>query len=91
MNRNVSSQSKLNMLLRAIYMLLMLLVLHVCGTVLVIVAILQYVVVLLLDEPNERLVALGKNLGNYLRHITHFLSYGTEVVPFPFSDWPAGD
>ena len=88
MDRDASTQTKLNMLLRAIYMLLMLLVLHVCGTVLVIVAILQYVVVLLTDEPNERLVALGSNLGNYLRQITRFLSYATEQVPFPFSEWP---
>ncbi|MCK9200802.1 MAG: DUF4389 domain-containing protein [Gallionella sp.] len=84
-----TSGSKHNIWLRGLWMLLMLLVLHVCGTVLFIVALVQFVVVLLNDAPNERLVVLGRNLASYFRQIVLFLTFATEEVPFPFSEWPA--
>jgi hypothetical protein len=84
------SDNKVNVWLRGLYMLLMMLVLHVFGTVLVVVAIIQFVIVLMNDSPNERLVTFGRNLGIYLRQIAHFLTFASEEVPFPFSEWPAG-
>ena len=83
--------SKRNIWMRGLWMLLMLLVLHVCGTVLLIVAVIQFVVVLLNDAPNIRLVSFGRNLGSYFRQIVHFLTFATEEIPFPFSEWPAGE
>jgi hypothetical protein len=70
---------------------LMGLVFHVCITVLGIVALIQFVIALLNDTPNARLVSLGRNLGNYVRQIVNFLTFVTEETPFPFSDWPAGE
>ena len=32
--------------------------------------------------------AFGGKLGIYLRQIAHFLTYASEEVPFPFSEWP---
>jgi hypothetical protein len=32
---------------------------------------------------------LGQSLGRYLRQIVDFVSFATEEVPFPFSDWPS--
>ena len=84
------SDNKVNVWLRGLYMLLMMLVLHIFGTVLVVVAIIQFVIVLMNDSPNERLVTFGRNLGIYLRQIAHFLTFASEEVPFPFSEWPAG-
>ena len=83
------SDNKVNVWLRGLYMLLMMLVLHVFGTVLVVVAIIQFVIVLMNESPNERLVTFGRNLGIYLRQIAHFLTFASEEVPFPFSEWPA--
>ena len=84
------SDNKVNVWLRGLYMLLMMLVLHIFGTVLVVVAIIQFVIVLMNESPNERLVTFGRNLGIYLRQIAHFLTFASEEVPFPFSEWPAG-
>lgn len=84
-----TSGSKRNLWVRGLFMLLMLLVLHVCGTVLFVVAVIQFVIALVNDAPNERLTALGRNLGSYFRQIVNFLTFATEEVPFPFSDWPA--
>lgn len=84
-----TSGGKRNLWVRGLFMLLMLVVLHVCGTVLFVVAVIQFVIVLVSDAPNERLTALGRNLGSYFRQIVNFLTFATEEVPFPFSDWPA--
>lgn len=86
-----TSGDKRNIWLRGLFMLLMLLVLHVGGTVLLIVAVIQFAIVLLNGAPNERLVVLGRNLGSYFRQIVLFLTFATEEVPFPFSEWPADE
>lgn len=85
------SGNKRNIWMRALFMLLMAFVLHVCGTVLFVVAVIQFVIVLLNDTPNARLLSFGRSLGNYLRQIVHFLTFATEEIPFPFSEWPAGE
>lgn len=84
-----TSGGKRNIWLRGLLMLLMLLVLHACGTVLVVVAVIQFVIALVNGEPNERLVVFGRNLAGYFRQIVHFLTFATEEPPFPFSEWPA--
>ncbi len=86
-----ASGDKRNIWMRALFMLLMACVLHVSGTVLFVVAVIQFVIVLLNGEPNARLATFGRSLGNYLREIVNFLTFATEEIPFPFSEWPAGD
>lgn len=86
---NESSQTsgdKRNIWPRSLFMLL---VLHVCGTVLFVVAVIQFVIALVSGVHNERLVVLGRNLGSYFRQIVLFLTFATEEVPFPFSEWSA--
>jgi hypothetical protein len=72
-------------------MLLMGFVLHVCGTILFVVTVIQFVIVLLNDTPNIRLVSFGRSMGSYVRQIVNFLTFATEEIPFPFSEWPAGE
>lgn len=83
--------SKRNIWMRGLYMLLMALAFHVCVTVLGIVTIIQFVMTLLSDAPNNRLVSFGRSMGNYLRQIVNFLTFATEGIPFPFSEWPAAE
>ena len=83
--------NKRNIWMRGLFMLLMGLAFQVCGTVLCIVTVIQFVITLLNDTPNVRLVSFGRSLGNYLRQIVNFLTFATEKVPFPFSEWPAGE
>ncbi len=79
-----------NIWVRGLYMLLMALVFHVSTTVMFVVAIIQFIVAVLNDAPNIRLKAFGSNLGLYVRQIALFLTFASEEIPFPFSDWPAG-
>ncbi len=85
-----TTTNKRNIWIRGFFMLLMALVYHVAGTVMFIVAFIQFVMVLLSDTPNARLVSFGRSLGRYLQQIADFLAFATEEMPFPFSDWPAG-
>lgn len=83
--------SKRKIWVRGFFMLLMALVYQVAGTVMFIVTIIQFVLALLSDEPNDRLVAFGRSLGKYLQQLAHFLTFASEQIPFPFSEWPSGD
>ncbi len=76
---------------RGLLMLIMALAYHVATTVLFFVAIIQFVIALAADSPNARLTAFGRSLGSYLRQIVNFLTFVTEDLPFPFSDWPSGE
>lgn len=75
--------------MRGLFMLLMGFAFQVCGTVICIVTAVQFVMTLLNDKPNERLVLFGRNMGRYLQQIVNFVTFATEVMPFPFSDWPS--
>lgn len=83
--------NKRNIWIRGLFMLLMGLAFQVCETVLCIVTIIQFVMTLLNDTPNARLVSFGRSMGIYLRQIVNFLTFATEEMPFPFSEWPAGE
>jgi len=85
----VSPENKRNIWIRGLFMLLMFLAFHVTATVLCIVAFIQFLLMLLSDNPNERLVIFGRSLGRYLQQITNFQTFATEEMPFPFSDWPS--
>jgi hypothetical protein len=49
----------------------------------------QLVLVIASDQPHERLRAFGGALGRYLAQIATFVTFGSEELPFPFSDWPS--
>jgi hypothetical protein len=72
-------------------MLLMGFAFQVCGTVLCFVSIIQFLLALLTDTANARLVSFGRSLGNYLRQIVNYLIFASEEIPFPFSEWPVGE
>jgi len=85
------SSNKRNIWMRGLFMLLLGIAFQVCGTVLCVVTVIQFVIVLLSDAPNSRLAAFGRSLGNYLRQIVNFMTFATEEMPFPFSEWPDGE
>ncbi|HSO45969.1 MAG TPA: DUF4389 domain-containing protein [Rhodoferax sp.] len=82
---------KRNIWLRGLLMILMGLAYQIAGTVLFFTAILQFIFTLASDAPNPRLAAFGQSLGRFQSQIANFVSFASEVVPFPFTDWPAGD
>lgn len=63
---------------------------QLASTLLGLLAVLQFVLVLLTKNHNERLSQLARGLGLYLRQIADFMGFGSEEPAFPFRDWPAG-
>ena len=76
--------------LRGFVMILMAIAFHISTTLLALVAVVQFMLALVSDTPNARLIAFGQSLGLYLSQIAEFVSFGTEEAPFPFSAWPQG-
>jgi uncharacterized protein DUF4389 len=51
------------------------------------VILLQVASTLLTGQCNQNILSFGKTLAAYLYHILLFLTFNTERLPFPFSDW----
>ena len=51
------------------------------------IVLLQIASALLTGSPNQNILSFGSKLSAYLYHILLFLTYNTEKLPFPFSDW----
>ena len=77
-----------NIWMRGLFMLLMALAFQLASSLLGLVAVVQWVLVLIGNSPNERLGSFATSLGQYLRQIAEFEGFASEVRPFPFTDWP---
>ncbi len=75
--------------IRGLFMVLMAFIFQLSGTLLFIVAILQFVFGAMNKAPNVRLLEFGRSLGRYFQQITNFLTFVSEDMPFPFNDWPS--
>lgn len=51
------------------------------------VIILQVASMLLTGSANQNILNFGRSLSIYTYHILLFLTFNTEALPFPFSDW----
>lgn len=51
------------------------------------VVFLQVVSTLLTGSSNKNILSFGKSLSAYTYHILLFLTFNTDVIPFPFSAW----
>lgn len=74
---------------RALLMLLLAVAFQLAIWLLGAVAVLQLILVAVSDGPNGRLRSFGGSVGRYLMQIADFVTFRTEELPFPFSDWPA--
>lgn len=86
-----STTNRHSIWVRGFYMLLMIFIFQVSGTVMFVVMIIQFVIMLLNHTPNARLVSFGSSIGRYMQQIVNFLTYAAEEIPFPFSNWPSGE
>jgi Domain of unknown function (DUF4389) len=74
--------------LRVLLMVLLAAAFQLAASVLFFVALLQLLMAVVSDTPNARLRHFGRGLGRYLAQIADFECFGTEALPFPFSEWP---
>ena len=69
-------------------MLLFAVLYGVAEIVLAAVAIFQFGAALITGKPNDNATRFGNSLGQYIFQITQFVTFNTEVKPFPLSGWP---
>jgi Domain of unknown function (DUF4389) len=75
---------------RLVFMIAMVLCYAVARLAVAIVVILLFFYVLFTGQANPRLKDVGLSLARYVYQIVEYLTFNTEVRPFPFdADWPA--
>jgi hypothetical protein len=90
-----SSNLERNLRTRSTWMrLLFMIVIAICHELArlvgAVIVLLQFLHVLFTGKPNERLKDAGLSLAQYVYQVVEYLTFNTEVRPFPFdADWPA--
>ena len=74
--------------IRVIYMLLFGVVFWVVCWILASTTVVQLIVRLLNGRPNPDLTRFGASLARYTRQVIEFLTFATELAPYPFTVWP---
>lgn len=77
--------------LRMLFMVGYILASWVVTIVLLATVLVQTVIVLITGETNHNLRRFGILCGVFMHQIIHFLVYGSDEKPFPFSDFPDVD
>ena len=86
---SVQTKTDRKLWVRALIMILMGLAYQLTGTLLLFLAIIQFILALLVGSPNPRLARFGSSLGRYHSQIANFVSFASDDPPFPFADWPS--
>ncbi len=72
---------------RIIFMLIYAVIDSMVKLLLWLVVLLQVGSVLFTGATNPNILGFGRSLSTYHYHILLFLTFNTEQLPFPFSDW----
>ncbi len=75
--------------IRVVYMLLFGVVFWVLCWVLAATTLIQLLIRLLNGRANADLTRFGASLARYARQVIEFLTFVTELTPYPFTAWPA--
>jgi len=74
--------------MRGLFMLLFMIGFAIGQGLLNLLAIVQFVWLLLAREPNQFIARFGNSLSTWLAEIGRFLACATDVKPFPWQPWP---
>lgn len=70
------------------FMLLFAVALHLCGMVMWLICVVQFVIVLAYGDKNANLTAFSESLVSYISQALKYVSFNSEEKPFPFASWP---
>jgi hypothetical protein len=84
----VNSPASPDLGIRVIYMLLFAVVFWALCWILAATTVVQLIVRLLNGRPNPDLTRFGASLARYARQVIEFLTFVTELAPYPFTAWP---
>jgi len=72
---------------RIVFMLAFAVIIGLVRILLWAVILLQVAYTLLTGDVNKNILNFGRSLSAYTYHILIFLTYNSDQIPFPFSDW----
>lgn len=76
--------------MRILYMLLFAVAYSIAELILTGAVILQVILRLFTGKVNERLREFSSDMSQYVYDILRFLTFNSEVMPFPLNSWKAG-
>jgi hypothetical protein len=75
--------------MRILYMLLFAVVFWILCWTLAVTAIVQLILRLLNGRASADVTRFGAGLARYSRQVIEYLTFVTEILPYPFTPWPA--
>jgi len=85
LKKNLSSKEKW---LRALYMLLFIVIFTVARFIVWIVIAVQFLMTLFTNKLHKKTLDFSAHLNTYIYQILNFLTYNSEIKPYPFTAWP---
>jgi hypothetical protein len=76
---------------RGLFMIVFVIISGAAKFIVTLVAVFQFITLIIKGQKNENLIPLGQNLSTYLYQITLFLTFNSNDMPFPFMDFPDGE
>jgi hypothetical protein len=76
-----------NIWMRGLFMLIFLALFGLAETVLLVVALVQFLWMLFTKEKNDGLADFGQSLGRWLGRVAEFQTGATDDKPFPWGKW----
>lgn len=86
--QNTNRERLENIWLRLVFMLVFFIGHRVSSFILMVIAVIQFILVLLKREKNERLLEFSISLNKYIYQSGTYLSFEHDLKPFPFDNWP---
>ena len=74
--------------MRGVFMILFLIAYNIVEFLILLVALFQFVAVLFTGRVNEAVLRLGNNLSFFALETFQYLTFNSNLRPFPFSPWP---
>ena len=78
-------------LIKGLFVLLFSFAFSICRFLVTIIALVQFLFDLISGEPSIRLCNFSAKLNDYVSEIIAFVSYQSDIKPFPFSDFPSNE
>jgi hypothetical protein len=77
--------------MRGLFMLLFAFAFWIGQVILNLIALVQFIWLLVTKEPNAFLLGFGSSLAAWFSEIARFQSCATDEKPFPWRSWPSSD
>lgn len=79
-----------NKLLRGVYIIIFLILGYIAAILIALIAIFQFIYTVIVKAPQPMVLQHSRSLTTFFYSLILFLTYQSEIKPFPFSPWPKG-